>query len=148
MDNQALSERMKVVLATAHSFALKAQNYHWNVTGPHFISYHDFFKEIYEQVHQDVDVYAEQIRILGSFAPGSLTRFAELSRIACEMNIPRPIAMMKKLSEDNNIMLALLNRLHSDAELAKNVGLSSLIEDRIEYHDKLGWMLTSLSQSS
>jgi starvation-inducible DNA-binding protein len=144
MDNQALAERLKVVLATAHAFALKAQNYHWNVTGPHFVEYHKFFQEIYEQVHDDVDSYAEFIRILGMFAPGSLSRFSELSRVKDELSIPVASAMIDRLAKDNTTMIGLLKSMHSAATEAKNFALTSFIEERLQYHEKLAWMLASL----
>jgi starvation-inducible DNA-binding protein len=146
MDNQALAERMKVVLATAYSFALKAQNYHWNVVGAHFVEYHEFFQEIYEQVHKDVDDYAEQIRILGMFSPGSLSRFAELSRVNDELAIPKASRMIVNLATDNQILVDTLKAVHAAAEEAKSPGLAALLEERIQYHEKLGWMLNSLSQ--
>ena len=146
MDNQALAERMKVVLATAYSFALKAQNYHWNVTGPHFVAYHEFFQEIYEQVHQDIDEYAEQIRILGMFSPGSFSRFSELSRIQDELNIPTASRMIATLSGDNAVLVNMLKTVHAAADEAKSPGLAAVLEERIQYHEKLGWMLDSLSK--
>lgn len=144
MDNNTLAEKMKVVLATAHAFALKAQNYHWNVTGPHFIEYHEFFQEIYSQVSDDADHYAEYIRILGAFAPGSLKRFSELSRISDELTIPAANVMFTRLLADNTSMIMLLKNLHTDATEAKNFAMTSFIEARLEYHEKLGWMLSSL----
>ena len=146
MDNQVLAERLKVVLATSFAFALKAQNYHWNVKGPHFVEYHDFLQEIYETVYGDADDYAEQIRFIGMYAPGSFSRFSEMSRIEGEMNIPNARQMFAKLKDDNKILLELLNQLHGVASHLKNVGVSSLIEDKIQYHDKLGWKLSSLVQ--
>jgi starvation-inducible DNA-binding protein len=146
MDNQALAERLKVVLATAHSFALKAQNYHWNVTGPHFIEYHEFFAGIYEQVQTDIDAYAEYIRILGMFTPGSLSRFAEMTRIEDETNVPAAKVMLTRLGSDNMILIGLLKSLHDSASEAKNFALTSFIETRLEYHEKLGWMLSSLTK--
>jgi starvation-inducible DNA-binding protein len=144
MDNQVLAERLKVVLATAHSFALKAQNYHWNVTGPHFLEYHEFFQEIYEQVHTDIDAYAEYIRILGMYAPGSLSRFSELSRIKDETTFPVAKIMLSRLAEDNMIMINLLKAMHSAATEGKNFAVTSFVEERLQYHEKLGWMLASL----
>lgn len=147
MDNQLIGEKLKVVLATAHSFALKAQNYHWNVTGPHFIEYHAFFQEIYEQVYADADAYAEVIRTLGMFAPGSLSRFAEMARINDEQTIPTPDVMFSRLASGNTIMLSLLNNTHADATEAKNFAVTSFIEERLQYHEKLGWKLNSLIAS-
>ena len=147
MDNQIIAEKLKVVLATAHAFALKAQNYHWNVTGPHFIEYHEFFQEIYEHVHADTDKYAEVIRMLGMFAPGSLSRFAEMARINDEQTIPTPDVMFSRLASGNAIMLSLLNNTHADATEAKNFAVTSFIEERLQYHEKLGWKLNSLIAS-
>jgi starvation-inducible DNA-binding protein len=145
MDNKMLAEKLKVVLATAHAFSLKAHNYHWNVTGPHFIEYHEFFGGIYEQVNADTDSYAEYIRILGVFAPGSLSRFSEMSRVSDEQTIPAANVMFTRMLSDNTTMLSLLKSTHADATEAKNFALTSFIETRLEYHEKLGWMLTSLT---
>lgn len=144
MDDQIIAEKLKVVLATAFAFALKAQNYHWNVTGPHFVSYHKFFQEIYEQVYGDTDNYAEVIRTLGMFSPGSLSRFSELSRINDEQTIPSPEVMFARLASGNTVMLGLLKNIHADATEAKNFAVTSFIEERLQYHEKLGWKLASL----
>lgn len=145
MDKQALAEKMKVVLATAHAFSLKAQNYHWNVTGPHFVEYHRFLGEIYEQVHGDVDEYAEFVRILGMFAPGSLSRFSELSRIKDETGIPTAKVMLTRLAEDNALFVEILKSVHSAASEAKEFALTSFVEEKLQYHEKLAWMLSALT---
>lgn len=144
MDNQTIGEKLKVVLATAFAFALKAHNYHWNVTGPHFVDYHDFFGEIYGQVYKDTDGYAEVIRTLGMFTPGSLSRFIELTRINDEQSIPSPEMMFTRLASGNTVLLNLLKNIHADATEAKNFAVTSFIEERLQYHEKLGWKLASL----
>lgn len=144
MDNKTLAEKMKVVLATAHAFALKAHNYHWNVTGPNFIEYHEFFGGVYSQVQADTDQYAEYIRILGSFAPGSLSRFSELSRISDEQTIPAANVMFNRLLGDNLTLIGLLKSMHADATEGKNFALTSFLEMRLEYHEKLAWMISSI----
>jgi len=144
MEDEILVEKLKVILATAHAFALKAQNYHWNVTGPHFLEYHEFFGEIYKQVSEDTDAYAEFIRQLGMFAPGSLSRFSELNRIKDEQTIPASNVMFGRIAADNNTMLMLLKALHGSATEAKNFALTSFVEERLQYHEKLAWFLTAL----
>lgn len=147
MDNEILVEKLKVILATAHAFALKAQNYHWNVTGPHFLEYHKFFGKIYEKVGGDTDNYAEFIRQLGMFAPGSLSRFSELSRVKDEQTIPAASVMISRLSADNMTMINLIKGLHADATEAKNFSLTSFLEEKLQYHEKLGWFFTALLAS-
>ena len=77
---EELVNRMKVVLATSFSFYLKAHYYHWNVEGIHFSQYHQFFAELYQEIHESIDQTAEQIRALDAYAPGSLKRYKELSK--------------------------------------------------------------------
>lgn len=143
MDNEAVIEKLKTVLATAHSLALKAQNYHWNVTGPNFGEYHDFFGEYYNTLSPFIDVYAEHIRQLGQFAPGSLQRFTELTRVNDEITIPGPLAMMGRLAKDNTVMLTLLKSLHSAAGEIGDIGLVNTLDDTISFHSKMQWMLDS-----
>lgn len=140
---EQLVEQLKVVQATAFSFYLKAHYFHWNVTGPSFAEYHKFLGDVYEDVHDSVDVYAELIRALDAYAPGSLVRFAELTRIQDEPTIPTSLNMMLRLESDNQIMITELKYARVLAEAMEKFGHVNYIEDRLQYHDKLGWMLKS-----
>ena len=55
---EELVNRMKVVLATSFSFALKTQYYHWNIEGIHFSQYHDFFGNLYVYTHHSKVYFA------------------------------------------------------------------------------------------
>lgn len=143
MDKEQLISQMKVILATSFSFYLKVQNYHWNVTGPTFAQDHEFFGELYEEVWQSLDATAEEIRKLGSFAPGSLSRYSELSRIEDETNIPMTRAMYQRLADDNAKLLELLYMARKTADQTNSVGTLAYLEDRIGVHEKHSWMLRS-----
>jgi starvation-inducible DNA-binding protein len=60
-----LKKAMKIAFASEYSFALKAQNFHWNVEGPLFPQLHMLFGDIYEEVYESIDPFAENIRKLG-----------------------------------------------------------------------------------
>lgn len=143
MDKQALIEQLKIILGSAFSFYLKAQNYHWNVTGPNFAQYHDFFGELYEEVYESVDAIAEEIRKHNEFAPGSLARFSELSVIDDEVNIPETTQMFKRLANDNLLILNEYYKARKAAEEIGAYGTVNFIEDRISVHEKHQWMLNS-----
>jgi starvation-inducible DNA-binding protein len=138
-----LVDEMKVGLATTFAFFLKAQYFHWNVEGPNFAQYHDFLGKLYEEVSDSVDPFAEQIRALGAYAPGSLGRFKELSKIEDADNIPGPSAMMKELMLDNQIIISQLEKINKLADEAGKKGLTNFIEGRIDVHSKHAWMLKS-----
>lgn len=143
MDKEVLIERMKVILASTFSLYLKSHNYHWNVTGPNFAQYHDFLGELYGEIHGSVDATAEQIRKLGAFAPGSLSRYVDMSRIEDETSIPEPRVMFQRLAKDNDTLLKLLYGARSVADQIGAFGTVAYLETRIEAHEKHAWMLKS-----
>jgi starvation-inducible DNA-binding protein len=143
MDKDVLQSKMKVILATSFSFYLKAHNYHWNVTGPNFAQYHKFLGDLYEEVWNSLDTTAEEIRKLDSFAPGSLSRYSELSHIEDELNVPTSDVMFKRLREDNSKLLTLLYGARKTAEEIDAAGTLDYLESRIGAHEKHRWMLNS-----
>lgn len=140
-----LAEALKVLLGTVYSLSVKAQNYHWNVTGPNFVQYHEYFGDFYDEVGGSIDSIAELIRVVGSFAPGSLTRFKELSRVEDELMIPEPALMFARLARDNDVVIATLYKVRSIAEQLGQNGVVNFIEDRITIHEKHRWMLRSFN---
>lgn len=143
---ETLQELMKKVLADTFAMYLKAHNFHWNVEGSNFVQYHGFFGDLYEELHGAVDPIAEHIRALDAYAPGSLTRFLELTDIECETNVPMAGEMMRKLAADNEIVLATLNMAFKLANNFQQDGLANFLADRIDTHKKHAWMLKSLTK--
>ena len=140
------SELLKVALADTFAFYLKAQYFHWNVTGSDFSMYHDFLGELYEEVYGAVDPIAELIRTTGEFAPGSFSRFAELTTLQEQPSIPTAEIMLNELLSDNFKVIASLTAAYNTAEEEKRFGVSNFIQDRITAHDKHKWMLTAFSK--
>jgi starvation-inducible DNA-binding protein len=142
-----LAEAAKVAFASEFSFYLKAHNFHWNVEGPLFLQYHELFGKIYEEVYASIDDFAEKIRAIGSYMPGSYTRFSYLSQIDDEVEILQPQQMLQELFEDNDKMLVVLKMAYDFAEQAGEHGLSNFLAERMDAHRKHGWMLrASLKQ--
>jgi len=142
----ALADTAKVALADTFAFYLKTHNFHWNIEGPNFAQYHDFLNELYNEVWQAVDAIAEHIRTLDAYAPGSFSRYKELATIEDELKIPTAINMLKKLETDNQKVIASLTEAYQDAEKEKKVGFSNFLQDRIDIHEKHGWMLRALTK--
>lgn len=135
---------MKVVLASTFAAKLKAQSYHWNVTGPDFPQLHEFFAKIYEDYDGAVDPLAEHIRQLDAFAPGSLTRMKELSVVSDDDKIPAvTIKMLSNLLTCNENVMAEVTKAYEMAEEQKEYALSNFLQDRLTAHSKLNWMIKS-----
>ena len=141
---ETLIEIMRKALADAYAFQLKVNNYHWNVTGPNFPQYHEFLGKLYQEVFASTDNIAEQIRALDAYAPGSFTRFIELTDIEDEVNIPTSNEMISRLVADNDKYLETLNMAFKLASQFDKQGLVNFLADRIDVHNKHAWMLRSI----
>ena len=139
---EEITNPLKVAFADTYALYLKAQNYHWNVEGPMFPMYHDFFGNIYEEVGGAIDRFAEEIRAQKSYVPASFGRFKELSTIEDESLIQLlPTTMVTNLFEDNNRVLASLQLARNVADEYKQNGLVNFLEERLDQHNKHAWML-------
>jgi starvation-inducible DNA-binding protein len=129
------------LLADTYLLYLKTQNFHWNVTGPHFISLHKLFEEQYESLSAATDVLAERIRALNAEAPGSFSDFLKLASLeeACEETSAED--MVASLLKDHEAMSAAIKDMFAITQ-EDEVTMDILIERKTE-HDKIIWMLRS-----
>jgi starvation-inducible DNA-binding protein len=141
-----LKKAMKVAFASEYSFALKAQNFHWNVEGPLFPQLHMLFGNIYEEVYESIDPFAENIRKLGSYTPASFERFSMLTQVEDELNMLEDRAMIAELMQDSDKMVKLLKMVFDLSESAGEHGLSDFIAGRMDAHRKHSWMLRATSK--
>jgi len=141
-----LQKAAKVGFASTFSFYLKAHNFHWNVVGNDFEQYHGLFGKIYEEVYGTIDTFAENIRKMGTFVPGSYTRFSMLTQIDDETEILPLEQMKRELLEDNEKMINILKLIYQVSEQNQEYGFSNYLAERIDAHRKHGWMLTASSQ--
>lgn len=143
----ALGEILKIVLADTFALHLKAWNYHWNTEGSDFYQYHEFFGKIYEELQAAIDPLAEHIRAIGEYAPGGLQRYSELTAIKDELMLVPAAEAVGRLIQDNNIVLSDLTTAYHTAEEFSELGLANFIQDRIDAHKKLAWMLRASIKS-
>ena len=113
---EQLQKAAKVAFASEFTFYLKAHFFHWNVEGIHFRELHDLFGTIYEEVYGSIDDFAEKIRSLGAYAPGSNSRFNMLSQIDDETSVVPPEQMVAELLQDSDNMVKVLKRVYDIAE--------------------------------
>ena len=141
-----LKKAMKVAFASEYSFALKAQNFHWNVEGPLFPQLHMLFGTVYEEVYASIDDFAENIRKLGSYTPASFERFSMLTQVEDELNMLEDRAMIAELLQDSDKMVKLLKMVFDLSEQAGEHGFSDFIAGRMDAHRKHSWQLRATSK--
>src|SRR5215471_10618550 len=74
-------ELLNARLADCIDLQTQLKQAHWNVKGPHFISLHELFDKIAEDVEDYVDTIAERIVQLGGIAEGTARVAAKRSRL-------------------------------------------------------------------
>ena len=135
--------QLKIAFASQYAFAIKAQNFHWNVEGIDFYQKHKMFQKIYEEVYAAVDDFAENIRKLKAYTPASLYRFSALSAVDDEVEILEPQAMVSELLHDAEKMQEIMKVLFQEAEDRGEHGLSNFLADRQDAFAKHAWFLRS-----
>jgi starvation-inducible DNA-binding protein len=76
-----LIELLNATLASALDLSMQAKHAHWNIRGPDFLSFHEFFDELAERLHHFADVLAERATALGGTAEGTARLVGKNSRI-------------------------------------------------------------------
>jgi starvation-inducible DNA-binding protein len=138
-----LSDNLKVLLASTQSFAIKTQNFHWNVEGSNFPQYHDFFNTLYEDVNATIDPIAEYIRILGQYTPGSLSRYTELSIIQDQTKVPRAELMFVELLQNCETMSELVVAMFDEATNERQQGIANYMAELQDLYGKKAWFIRS-----
>jgi starvation-inducible DNA-binding protein len=143
---EALQKAAKIAFASEFTFYLKAHFFHWNVEGINFRELHDLFGTIYEEVYGSIDDFAEKIRALGAYAPGSNSRFSMLSRIEDETDVLPAEQMVLELLQDSDNMVKILKRVYDIAEAAGEHGFSNFLAERMDAHRKHSWQLRATAK--
>jgi starvation-inducible DNA-binding protein len=141
LSKEGLAKSLAEVLADSVTLHYLAHGYHWNVKGPEFSQFHDFFQEIYEDFAESEDPLAENIRKLGYDAPFLLHHFSELTAVEARIVVGDPIQMSAVLYEGN---LCILNRLYDAFNIANGInaqGIANFLAERIDMHSKWVWQL-------
>ncbi|CAB5215139.1 Dps DNA-binding ferritin-like protein (oxidative damage protectant) [uncultured Caudovirales phage] len=143
---EQLQKAAKVAFASEFTFYLKAQFFHWNVEGINFRELHDLFGTIYGEVYDSIDDFAEKIRALGAYAPGSNSRFNALTRISDETEVLPAEQMIIELLQDSDNMVVLLKRVYDIAEAEGEHGFSNFLAERMDAHRKHSWQLRATAK--
>ena len=134
----------KLALANTFFMYFKAHSYHWNVEGKDFPQLHEFFGGLYDELYGAVDPLAEHIRTLGEYAPRNIEELWEHKSIDASNKETTARGMVSDLLETNDQVIISLNILFKELQTKNKQGFMNFIADRIDAHEKHGWMLRSI----
>lgn len=78
-------DRLNHIVADLTILSQKVRLCHWNVEGPGFLDYHEFFEEYYTFLAENIDDFAERVRALDAFP---VATYAEMLKISCIVENP------------------------------------------------------------
>jgi starvation-inducible DNA-binding protein len=139
-----LVDNLKTLLASTETFSLKSRNFHWNIEGSNFPQYHAFYDTLYSDSYATVDTIAEYIRVLNSYAPASLTRYAELTIIQDQTKIPRAELMFAESLQDCEKMIQLVVEIFDVATQERQQGIANYMAELQDFYGKKLWMIRSI----
>ena len=143
-DRKAIADGLSRLLADTYTLYLKTHNYHWNVTGPMFNTLHLMFEVEYNELWLAVDLIAERIRSLGSYAPGSGAEFGSLTSIEEVSGIPKAEEMIRDLVIGHETVARTARQLFPVVDGAADEPTADLLTQRLQEHEKTAWMLRSM----
>ncbi len=145
-DREIAAGGLAKLLAETFTLYAKTHGYHWNVEGPMFRTYHLLFEEQYRELWAALDEIAERIRSLGIYAPSAPADLAALSDIAPDRTVPNPAAMVRTLIADHEHIIRTMRCIRPAIDDIGDDATGSLLDDRLTAHEKVVWMLKSLTR--
>ncbi|MGL4332035.1 MAG: Dps family protein [Bacteroidales bacterium] len=124
----------------------KTWNFHWNIKGPSFGTYHAFMEKLYTQLFEGIDATAERVRALDGRPIGSLHGCLDHTRVKeydDHKDLPSAIDMLKILLEDYETVIRETRSDLADLESKKPLdeGTISYLQNFIEEFEKTTWMI-------
>jgi starvation-inducible DNA-binding protein len=134
-------EALTQSLAETSVATMKAQNFHWNVTGMSFGSLHELFQKIYEDHFEGQDDLAERVRALEGHAEGRYSEYLKRSAITESDGRLTAQQMIEQLKSDQETLSATLRAVAELADQHGDIVTNDLAIERADAHDKFAWML-------
>lgn len=134
--------RLNHIVADMTVLAQKTRLCHWNVEGPGFLDYHEFFGELYDFFSDEVDEFAERVRALNAYPVATYTKMLEISHFKEEENIPSN-KMVAVLLQDIETMA---NEIRSWIPDEDDAITQDMYIGLVTTLDKKVWILRAMTQ--
>lgn len=139
-----LINMLKELQSMSMKMYAQSHGYHWNVEGRTFKQDHAFFLEIYEDVFDSVDPFAENIRKLGSKAPFGLNQLQQNSALRIEDSLDLSSdQMILELIKTNLQIIDKLKDAFDIADKNREQSIANFLADRLDKHEFWNWQLSS-----
>lgn len=137
------NELLNAFLADLHVLYIKTRKFHWDVSGPSFKEYHEFFEEQYTAIEEEIDLVAERIRQLGGRPLATMADFIKESSLKEDHDghIKTQEMFKRLLADHEQIIRELRKDVETTDEELGDAGTADFLTGLMEDHEKHAWML-------
>jgi starvation-inducible DNA-binding protein len=133
---------LKELQANAMKMYAQSHGYHWNIEGKMFKQDHAFLLEIYEDVFESNDPYAENLRKLGVKSPFGLVQLQANSPLEINDSVDLTSdQIFQELMNTNMLFIARLKDGCDIADEAREQSILNFFADRLNQHEFWQWQL-------
>lgn len=142
---QGVVNLLNRALADSYLLIIKTKKYHWDVVGPQFRSLHELWEEHYTALAQNIDAYAERVRMLGGYPLGTAEGFLKHATLREHPgDLPSANEMVSRLVTDHEQVIRNLREAVDQAgDEFHDEGTSDFLTGLMEQHEEMAWMLRS-----
>ncbi len=138
-----VGQMLNLLLADETLLYATTRDYHWNVTGPAFLSLHQQFETQYDQLADSIDNIAERARAIGIGARGNWAELTKAMRTSAAPGMGLGATQM--LSGLLSLHEELIMQLRTDSAACtarfNDAGTADFLTGLMVQHEKTAWLL-------
>lgn len=141
MNNQAIINKLNLLLADYQIYYQNLRGFHWNIQGKHFFELHAKFEELYTDSAEKIDEIAERILTIEGIPLHSYADYLDTANIAASKNIRDGEGAVGTIIENLTAILELEREIKEMAAETSDNATEDLMSDFIDIQEKTLWMM-------
>jgi starvation-inducible DNA-binding protein len=137
--SDSLASELQDLLNNVSAYYITAHQFHWNVVGPDFAEFHEFFEEIYTDAWNSLDGLAESIRKMDQMVDIEFGEPDECEGVR---------EMLGCLSDMNKALIEQYKDTIDCADKYREQGILNFLADRLDKHQMFQWQISSFTKSA
>jgi starvation-inducible DNA-binding protein len=140
-----MTKKLDVYLANLAVNFVKLHNLHWNVVGKTFKQVHEYLEEMYDEVFEKYDEFAEYQKMVGDYPRASMKEYLEIATIkeieSKDYNVAETYDIVLS---DLKLMRDLAIEVRKEADENDEFNLVAMMEDEVASYSKKIWFVESM----
>lgn len=127
--------------ANAVMMYLNNKRYHWLCFGPHFRDIHLFFDEMALAAFNEIDPFAERVRMLGGDPVSTPQEIHTTASIRPAEGQMTPHEMLREALDNERTIIREMRDAAREADQENDFGTNDLYSKSVQAHEKNAWFI-------